>query len=112
MWNNIIIIINLYWFFFSKLFEENVLALEAWLKENKLMAHKEVFAAEVDDLNDLSCEILEDNEVIMDFIRKDLGVSKILKQRKILNAIKKLQGMYIVQYIYTGFYCFLLCFCS
>ena len=77
-----------------------MLALEAWLKENKLIAYRDVFEVEVDDLNDLSCEILEDNELIMDFIRKDLGVSKILKQRKILIAIKKLQGMYIVQYIY------------
>ena len=82
-------------FLFAEVFEENVLSLEAWLKENRLMAYKEAFEVEVDDLNDFSCEILKDNEQIMEFITKDLGVSKILKQRKILNAIIKLQGMYV-----------------
>lgn len=69
-------------------------SLEAWLKENKLMAYKEVFEGQVDDLNDLSCEVLEDDEQIMGFITEELGETKKLKQKKILNAIKKLQGMY------------------
>ena len=54
--------------FLPKLFEENVLSLEAWLKENKLMRYKDVFEEQVDDLNDLSCEILQDNERTDSFI--------------------------------------------
>ena len=67
--------------------------LVQWLKENKLMRYKDVFEEQVNELNDLSRDVLENDKEIMDFIVQEIGETKKMSQKRILKAIKKLQGM-------------------